>query len=305
VPHEGETTVKIGLMLPLFSGDTDRVLSFARRAEELGFDGLFAFDHMFPPGAPPDRPSIEAFSTLGAVAAVTHEPRIGTLVTRASLRSAGLLAKLVATVDAASGGRMIVGIGAGDPVNAAEHVTFGLPVLETDERRAQLAETVDALHALFRGDRWEGGTHVPALAGPLLPPPVTEGGPPIWLGGASDAAVRLAAEHADAWNGWGLDTDRFARKAAMLREAAGASGRTVEATWGGIVVVGRDRDEAGELMRDRERKGLPTNVWSGTTASLREWLDGLEGAGATWTVLGPGGPRQFEAVAAELHRSKA
>ena len=71
VPHEGETTVKIGLMLPLFSGDTDRVLSFARRAEELGFDGLFAFDHMFPPGAPPDRPSIRAFSTLGAVAAVT------------------------------------------------------------------------------------------------------------------------------------------------------------------------------------------------------------------------------------------
>jgi alkanesulfonate monooxygenase SsuD/methylene tetrahydromethanopterin reductase-like flavin-dependent oxidoreductase (luciferase family) len=297
--------VKIGLMLPLFSGDTDRVLSFARRAEELGFAGLFAFDHLFPPGAPPDRPSIEAFSTLGAVAAVTRRPRIGTLVTRASLRSAGLIAKLAASVDAASGGRMILGIGAGDPGNAPEHVTFGLPVLDTEERRAQLAETVDALHALFGGEPWRGGSHVPAMPGPLLPP-VAGDGPPVWLGGASDAAVRLAAEHADAWNGWGLRTERFARKTEMLREAASVSGRTVEATWGGIVVVGRDEDEVGELMRDRERKGLPTDVWSGTARSLREWLGGLEAVGATWAVLGPGGPRQFEAIGAEvLRRSNA
>jgi alkanesulfonate monooxygenase SsuD/methylene tetrahydromethanopterin reductase-like flavin-dependent oxidoreductase (luciferase family) len=291
-------------MLPLFSGDPDRVLSFARRAEELGFDGLFAFDHLFPPGAPPERPSIEAFATLGAVAAVTREPRIGTLVTRASLRSAGLLAKLAAAVDAASGGRMILGIGTGDAGSVPEHVTFGLSLLETAERRVQLVETVDAVRALFRGERWEGGTHVPAMSGPLLPPPVTVGGPPIWIGGASQAAVRLAAAHADAWNGWGLDTDRFARRTAMLREAASGSGRSVEATWGGIVVVGRDQDETDELMRERERKGLPTNVWSGTARSLRDRLDALEAAGATWAVLGPGGPRQFEAIGAEaLHRS--
>jgi alkanesulfonate monooxygenase SsuD/methylene tetrahydromethanopterin reductase-like flavin-dependent oxidoreductase (luciferase family) len=286
-------------MLPLFTGDTDRVLSFARRAEELGFDGLFAFDHLFPPGAPPDRSSIEAFATLGAVAAVTREPRIGTLVTRASLRSPGLLAKLAATVDEVSGGRMILGIGAGDPGNAPEHVTFGLARLETDERRAQLVETVEAVRALFRGEGWKGGAHVPAMSGPLLPP-VTEEGPPIWLGGASDAAVRLAGEHADAWNGWGLDTDRFARKVAILRDVASGAGRMVEATWGGIVVVGSDDDETGELMRERERKGLPTNVWSGTARSLRGWLDGLESAGATWAVLGPGGPRQFEAIGAEV-----
>ena len=293
-------------MLPLFSGDADRVLSFARRAEELGFDGLFAFDHLFPPGAPPERPSIEAFATLGAVAAVTREPRIGTLVTRASLRGAGLLAKLAVTIHDASGGRMILGIGAGDPGNALEHVTFGLPVLETAERRVQLVETVDAVRALFRGEGWDGGAHVPAIAGPLLPPPVREQSPPIWLGGASDAAVRLAAEHADAWNGWGLGTDRFARKAAMLREAASASGRAVEATWGGIVVIGRDADEVDDLMRERGRRGLPTDVWSGTAWSLRGWLDELEAAGASWAVLGPGGPRQLEAIGSDvLHRSNA
>jgi alkanesulfonate monooxygenase SsuD/methylene tetrahydromethanopterin reductase-like flavin-dependent oxidoreductase (luciferase family) len=293
-------------MLPLFAGDTDRVLSFARRAEELGFHGLFAFDHLFPPGAAPDRPSIEAFATLSAIAAVTREPRIGTLVARASLRSPALLAKLAATVDGASGGRMILGIGAGDPGNAPEHITFGLPLLGTDERRSQLVETIGAVRSLFRGEGWEGGAHVPAMPGPLLPPPVTVGGPPIWLGGASDAAVRLAAEHADAWNGWGMGTDRFTRKAAMLREAASVSGRAVEATWGGIVVVGRDGDEVDELMRERGRKGLPTNVWSGTARSLSRWLDELEAAEATWAVLGPGGPTQLESIAVEaLHRSSA
>ena len=293
--------MRIGLVLPLFSGDTERVLSFARRAEELGFDGLFVFDHLFPPGAPPARPSLEAFATLSAVAAVTREPRIGTLVTRGLLRSAGLVAKLAATVDDASGGRLILGIGAGDAGITPEHVRFGLPVPETAERRAHLAETIDAVRALFRGERWEGGARVPAMAGPLLPPPVTVGGPPIWLGGASDAAVRLAAEHADAWNGWALDIDRFARKTAMLREAANGSGRTVEATWGGIVVVGRDDDEANELMRGRERKGLPTNVWSGTTQALLEQLERLESAGTTWVVLGPGGPDQHELIADALH----
>ncbi|MGH2589391.1 MAG: LLM class flavin-dependent oxidoreductase, partial [Actinomycetota bacterium] len=63
--------LRVGLVLPMTSGDAERVLSFARRAEELGFDGLFAFDHFFPPGAPSDRPSLEAYATLAAVAAVT------------------------------------------------------------------------------------------------------------------------------------------------------------------------------------------------------------------------------------------
>ena len=91
--------VKVGLVLPLFSGDPEQVLTFARRAEDLGYDGLFAFDHLFPPGAPSDRASLEAYTMLAAVASVTERVAIGTLVTRAALRPAGMVAKLGASLD--------------------------------------------------------------------------------------------------------------------------------------------------------------------------------------------------------------
>src|SRR5437867_10087356 len=111
----------------MFSGDAGKVLASATASERLGYDGLFAFDHFIPPGAAPDRPSLEAFSTLGAVAAATTRVQLGTLVTRTVLRPPGLLAKLAATVDVISGGRMILAVGTGDPIDRPEHQAFGFP----------------------------------------------------------------------------------------------------------------------------------------------------------------------------------
>src|SRR5437588_6590505 len=100
----------------MFSGDPNKVLAAAHAAEDLGFDGLFAFDHFFPPGASPDRPSLEAFTTLAALAAATERVALGTLVARAQLRPVGLLAKLATNVDVISGGRLLLGLGTGDPI---------------------------------------------------------------------------------------------------------------------------------------------------------------------------------------------
>ncbi len=292
--------MKVGLILPLFSGDPERVLSFARRAEELGYDGVFAFDHFFPPGAPSDRPSLEAFAMLSAVAAVTERIAVGTLVTRASLRPAGLLAKLAASVDDISKGRMVLGIGTGDPIDRPEHVAYGLTYLEKLERREHLVETIRAVKALFGSKPWPGGSRVPPIPGPLLPPPVTAGGPPVWVGGFADEVVRIAGREADAWNGWGMSIPEFARKVSILHDAAAAGGRDAAATWAGIVVVGEDEDEAGRMLDDRDKKGfLETNVWAGGADSFLSWLDGLEAAGATWAVLVPAGPRDRTELIAE------
>lgn len=300
--------MRLGLILPMFSGDAGRVLSFARRVEELGYDGVFAFDHFFPPGASPDRPSLEAFATLATVGAATERLTLGTLVTRAQLRPPGLVAKMAASIDEMTGGRMVLGMGTGDPIDQPEHDAFGFSSLGVGERRAHLAETVAAIRALFRGEAWPGGNHVPALAGPLLPPPSAPGGPPVWLGAQSDEVVRMAGAIADGWNGWGLAPEAFARKAGLLAAEAGAAAREAEATWAGIALVGEDERRAEELMEARRAKGMAADgVWSGGAESFAVFLGRLEAVGASWAIIVPAGPAdRVELIAREvlptLHR---
>ncbi|HET8525518.1 MAG TPA: LLM class flavin-dependent oxidoreductase [Actinomycetota bacterium] len=290
--------MKLGLILPLFSGDAERVLSFAERAEELGFDGVFAFDHLFPPGGDPERPVLEAFAMLGAVSRRTSRISVGTLVARVALRNAGVLARLATTLDDASAGRMILGVGAGDAGNDLEHEVFDIPAPAQDERREHLEETVRCVRALFGGGAWPGGSHVPAMPGPLLPPP-RAGGPPIWIGGSSDRAVRLAAREGDAWNGWQMEPGAFADKARLLHEEAG--GRKVEATWAGVALVGRDDADVAGLLETRRRRGLIARAWTGTPGSLRAGVAELERAGATWVVLALAGPRdRLELVGSQV-----
>ncbi len=264
------------------SSDAQALLALARHAEELGFDGLFAFDHFFPPRAPSDRPSLEAYATLAAIAAVTTRVRIGTLVTRASLRSAGLLAKQAAALDDISGGRFVLGIGTGDDASKAEHEVFGLPYLGKEARRAHLIETVRAVRALFAGEAWPGGEHVPAMTGPLLPTARPDG-PPIWIGGESEPVARIAAREADGWNGWSLDEETFAARVRLVR--AEADGRPVEPTWAGPVVVGQDAAEVKRIVAGRREKGSMQEAFAGDLDATAGWLDRLAEAGATWAIL--------------------
>jgi len=277
--------IRVGLILPIFSGDAGKVLQAARDAERLGFDGVFAYDHFFPPGGPPDRPALEAFACLGAVAASTSGLTIGTLVTRAVLRPPGILAKMAATLDLISAGRMILGMGSGDPIDAGEQRAIGIRSLGVEERRVHLAETTSALKALFRGDVYEGGTLVPPLDGPILPSPARPGGPPVWLGGRSDEVVRIAGSLADGWNGWGLAETAFRRKAELLAEEAGRSGRDAEATWAGIVLVGADDDETAAMLGERRAAGMPEPAWTGSAEAFAGHLRALASAGATWAIV--------------------
>lgn len=289
--------MKVGVVLPLFSGDPAKVVAAAVEAENLGFDGVFAFDHFFPPGGSPDRPSLEVFATLGAVAAATDRVMIGTLVVRASLRPVGLLAKSAAWLDAASGGRLILGIGTGDPIDRPEHEAFGIPMLDKAERRAHLEETLAALEALFDGRAYPGGRMVPELLGPLRPPPARPGGPPVWVGGQAEAVIRLAGRRADGWNGWGLEPEVFGARVATLRGAADS--REVEATWAGIALVGADPDELQTLAARRRASGMGDDAWTGTAEDLLELIGALETAGATWTIMVLAGPADRRALVAD------
>jgi alkanesulfonate monooxygenase SsuD/methylene tetrahydromethanopterin reductase-like flavin-dependent oxidoreductase (luciferase family) len=292
--------VKLGVSLPVFTADPRRPLDVAARAASLGLDGVFTPDHLFPPvftpPSGPDRPALEAFTVLAAVAARHPGLHVGTLVARVTLRPAGVLAKQGAALDEMSGGNAILALGTGDRASLPEHERFGIPFPPVRERLQLLEETVRALRALFAGETWPGGAAVPALAGPIAPP----GGPELWVGGLSDAVLAVAGRVADAWNGWGLDADGFDEKARRLRELAGD--RRVLATWGGIALVGEDRRDLERLQEDRARRGLSTEgVWTGTAAELRVFVERLGESGAEWFIALPAGPAdRLDVVAGAL-----
>jgi len=281
--------VKLGVSLPVFTEDANKPLSVAARCAELGVDGVFAPDHLFPPvfypPSGPDRPALEPFALLAAVAARNPGLTVGTLVTRVTLRPPGLLAKESAALDEMSGGHAILALGTGDRASLPEHETFGIPFPSVHDRIELLEETLEALRALFDGRAWGGGAHVPPLAGPLLP----SGEPALWVGGLSEAVLAVAARSADAWNGWGLDAAGFAAKADRLRELA--NGREVAATWGGIALVGEDEADLRALIAARHGNGLSLEgVWTGTAEALTGFAGELQDAGAAWFVVLPVGP---------------
>jgi alkanesulfonate monooxygenase SsuD/methylene tetrahydromethanopterin reductase-like flavin-dependent oxidoreductase (luciferase family) len=207
---------------------------------------------------------------------------------------------MAATLDTISEGRMVLGIGTGDPIDLPEHRAFGFPEQSVADRREHLAETVAGVRALFHGDTYEGGRFVPALKGPLLPPPVQPGGPPVWIGAQADSVVRLAGVLADGWNGWGMEADAFRGKVEVLAQAAAGAGRDVEATWAGIVLVGESDQEIERFTVRRRELGLEDGLaFQGSPDALSERLLGLADAGATWAVLVVAGPADRRELIAE------
>ena len=281
--------MKLGLVLPQFTEDGSALLDFARRAEALGYDGVFAFDHFFPPGTSPARPSFEAFTTLAAVAASTERLHVGTLVARAVIRPAGMLAKMAASIHTASAGRMILAIGSGDQIDEPEHRAFGLPQPGLKERREVLEETVRAVRTLFAGEVWPGGDRVPRLTGPLVPRPDPPGGPPVWIGGRSTTVLEMAARVADGWNGWGIPVKEFGEKVRLLRETAAE--RHVEPTWAGVALVGESDADARALLEARRvNSPIEADLWNGSAEAFAAHLSELAAVGATWAIVQASGP---------------
>jgi alkanesulfonate monooxygenase SsuD/methylene tetrahydromethanopterin reductase-like flavin-dependent oxidoreductase (luciferase family) len=267
----------LGLTLPQFTERPGAALEAAVDARRLGFAGGFVFDHLWPLGAP-ERPALECWTLLAAVAAATRGPggfRVGTLVTRAGLRAPGLVARMAGTVGQVAGAPPIIGVGRGDRANRAENLAYGLPFGDPAERAAVLEATVAALRGPLTGD--------PA--------------PEVWVGGAGPGAHELAGRLADGWNGWARTPEELAAGLAAVRAAAERAGRdpaAVAGTWGGQVLVAPDRREA-EARLARWAAGRPpaelARVVAGDPETVLARLRELGDAGAAWCVLATvGGP---------------
>jgi len=166
--------MNVGLIAPVFADSPRTAISVAQQADQLGLDGVFSYDHLFPIKSP-DRPALSAIPLLAAMAATTARVHLGTLVCRVTLLPLPVLVEALATLDEIAGGRIIAGIGTGDSLTTPENDAYGLDFPPLEERLRLLGEAARALRA--RG--------------------VT-----TWIGGRSRAVRAIAAAEADAWNSW-------------------------------------------------------------------------------------------------------
>ncbi|PYM62885.1 MAG: LLM class F420-dependent oxidoreductase [Candidatus Rokuibacteriota bacterium] len=174
------------------------IRDLALRAEAMGFDSLWLYDHLLYRDAEGRPHGIwECWTMLSALAEATEHAEIGSLVACTAFRNPALLAKMAATLDEVSGGRFTLGLGAG--WNAAEFVAFGLPF---DHRVTRFEEALQIITALVReGQVAFQGTYHSTPGCEILPRGPRPGGQPILIGGFGPRMLRLVARYADSWNG--------------------------------------------------------------------------------------------------------
>jgi F420-dependent oxidoreductase-like protein len=266
------------------------LLAVARRAEECGFDGFFRSDHYLAMGDGDGLPGpTDAWVTLGALARETSRVRLGTLVTSATFRLPGPLAVAVAQVDAMSGGRVELGLGAG--WFEAEHSAYGIPFPPTGERFDRLAEQLAVITGLWAtppGATFSfAGKHFTLEDSPALPKPVQRPAPPVIVGGyGRKRTPALAARYATEFNVPFGPVEETAARFEWVRAACAALGdaRTAPIVFSvaQTVVCGRSdaevRRRAEAIGRDPDSAGR--GIVIGTPEQVAEQLTAFVDIGA-------------------------
>ncbi|MFJ3308844.1 LLM class flavin-dependent oxidoreductase [Streptomyces sp. NPDC086549] len=176
----------------------EEIRALARQAESAAFDSVWCFDHLlFREGGGPTEGIWESWTTLTALAEATSRIELGTLVLCTAFRNPAVLAKMAATLDSISNGRLILGLGAG--WHRPEFEAFGL---EFDHRAERFEEALTIIASLLRTGRAEfDGRYSWVHGGELRPRGVRASGPPILVGAFGPRMLRATARHADLWNG--------------------------------------------------------------------------------------------------------
>jgi probable F420-dependent oxidoreductase len=270
--------MKYGVVLPIWQLTVAEAESLATRAEALGLDGVFVPDHILAKPATTQHYGghwPDPFALLAFLAGRTQRISLGASVIVLPYRNALVAAKSVATVDQASGGRFIFGVGVG--WDEAEFVDLKLPFRE----RGRLSDDyIRAIKAAFAADMPQyNGKYVSFSGATFSPRPTQRPHPPIWVGGApgaiSEAAVRRCAELGDAWHPLALSLDDIEKGYATLRELAGRAGR---------------REALGLAPRNMldltdSAKGAGRAAFQGSVGEIAADIKRVQSLGAAWMTF--------------------
>ena len=209
--------MRFGLFLPQIRLPFDELVLRARCAEEAGFDSVWLVDHLWAPNTE-ESDILEAWTTASALAMATSRVRLGHMVLCNQFRHPVLLAKMAATLDVISGGRVELGLGWGSV--DAEMEAFGLGDEPPAVRAGRLAEALEILERLFSGERVDYTGRFYRLKGAIARPRPAQARIPIHVGGAGrKLTLPLAAKHADWWNCVSYGVDRLPELAPLARPA--------------------------------------------------------------------------------------
>ena len=272
--------MKVGVQLP----EAERVvrwpeyLAMARAAEEVGLESIWLGDHLlYRDDGREERGPLEVWTLLSAIAAVTERVTLGPLVACASFHPPGLIAKMAATVDDVSRGRLVLGLGAG--WNETEYRAFGLPY---DHRVSRFEESFEIVRRMLAGERvtldgrfWQADDLV------LMPPPGRR--IPLMIGSNGPRMLSIALPHVDWWNTWynryGNTVEGFAELNTLVTEAAERAGRDpADVRRSTAVLVELDPDAVKRPHSDKDSPPV-------TPDRLRAYLQALEDAGADEAIL--------------------
>jgi len=299
--------IKVGIQLPEVEREVrwPELLDLVRAIEDHGFDSIWLGEHLLYrwPDRDPRGPW-EAWTLMGAIAAVTSRVEFGPLVACTNFHNPALLAKQAATIDEVSGGRFVFGLGAG--WNETEFRAFGFPF---DHRIDRFEEAFTIIRTLLRDGAIDfDGRFYQARDCELLPRPARPGGPPLLIGSKGPRMLAITLPHVDAWNVWFSDTDNSPTGVPPLRalvdDACRAVGRDPAEVERSVAVQVRMPGGTGRIQGSAPE---PYPMLEGSPARIADELRAYasEGIGHVQLVVDPIDRRSVDGLApvlAELER---
>jgi len=251
--------IRFGLFLPQGDVPAATLRATAQAAERLGFHSLWVYDHLYDYPSPEQPEVLECLSLLGVLAGWTERIRLGSLVLCDGYRNPALTAKMAATLDVLSDGRLEFGYGAG--WHEAETRGYGYDFPSPATRIARMEEGVAIIKALWQGGPATlDGAHHRIRAARCLPRPLQAPHPPITIGGGGEKLLlRAVARHADIWNYFPIPLPQYEHKRAVLHAHCAALGRDVasldQSLMVPLVTARREKDVRDQLEAARLRGG--------------------------------------------------
>jgi len=278
--------LKIGVQLPEVERRVPwpELIAMTQAAERVGFDSAWLGDHLvydLPDGTP--RGPWEVYTSVAALSAVTTRLQLGTLVSSLGFHDPAMIAKMSATIDAVSGGRFVLGVGAG--WNEREYRAYGLPF---DRRVDRFEEAFGLVRRLLAGETvTHSGTYYTLDRCIIDPPPTRPGGPVLMLGSNSPRMASIGLPHVDSWNVWwsifGNTPEGFAEVVADMRARTTAVGRDPDAVEATACVYVQVPGGVGRTMGDPSMARI--TPLRGDPQELAEQLAAFGAAGASHLML--------------------